>query len=147
ISQGFFGQFSHLDPGNRHAVDIAMPMGTNIVAARPGTVAIAKDDYPMSGVRRFFLDKANHITVLHQDGSYAVYAHILQGSAKVKPGDKVVSGQALARSGSSGYSTGPHLHFVVQHNAGGGTASVPFQFKSPKGGHFTPRQGQKLQSF
>ncbi len=144
ISQGFNGRFSHRGIGNRNALDIAMEVGTNIAAARPGIVAIAKDDYHMGGAKRFFLDKANHITVYHEDGSSAIYAHILQGSAKVKPGDKVEVGQVIARAGSSGYSTGPHLHFVIRGIIGGRVASLPFRLRGRDGKAFHPKAGQKI---
>lgn len=144
VTQGFNGRFSHQGVGNRNAIDIAMEMGTDIAAARDGTVAIAKDDYHMGGARRFFLDKANHITIYHDDGSTAIYAHILQGSAKVKAGDKIRAGQVIARSGSSGYSTGPHLHFVVRGIKNGRLVSFPFQLKGRDGKIFTPRARQKI---
>ncbi|GAA6151091.1 M23 family metallopeptidase [Pseudoteredinibacter isoporae] len=144
ISQGFNGRFSHQGIGNRNALDIAMEVGTHIAAARPGIVAIAKDDYHMGGAKSFFLDKANHITVYHDDGSSAIYAHILQGSAKVKPGDKVRAGQVIARAGSSGYSTGPHLHFVIRGIMGGRVASLPFRLRGRDGKTFRPMAGQKI---
>ncbi|WP_299770107.1 M23 family metallopeptidase [uncultured Pseudoteredinibacter sp.] len=144
ISQGFNGRFSHTGRGNRFALDIAMEVGTNIVAARSGIVAIAKDDYHMGGAKRYFLDKANHITIYHKDGSSAVYAHILQSSAKVKPGDKVTAGQIIARSGSSGYSTGPHLHFVIRGLENNRVRSFPFRLKNRDGKVLHPRAGQKI---
>jgi len=73
-----------------------------------------------------------------------VYAHILIGSARVKPGDRVAVGDVLARSGSSGYSTGPHLHFVIRKNSGLQTVSIPFSFRDADGAPFTPREGMKL---
>lgn len=126
ISQGANGRFSHFQEPNVHAVDVVMPVGTEIVAARAGTVISVKDDYHMSGRNGYFLDKANYVSVLHDDGTYATYAHTLMGSAQVKPGDQVDVGQVLARSGSSGFSTGPHLHFVIRKNVGMRTVSVPF---------------------
>jgi murein DD-endopeptidase MepM/ murein hydrolase activator NlpD len=144
ITQSFNGAFSHTDAANMYAVDIAMPVGTNISAAREGTVVWAKDDYHMSGKTGYFLDKANYVKILHDDGTYAVYAHLLMGSAKVQPGDRVRVGDILARSGSSGYSTGPHLHFVVRRNAGLTTVSIPFKFVDQNGTPFIPQRGMKL---
>lgn len=144
ITQSFNGKFSHTDRQNNYAVDISMPVGTDISAAREGTVIWVKDDYHMSGRTKYFLDKANYIKVLHQDGTYAVYAHILMGSAKVEPGDKVKAGEILAQSGSSGYSTGPHLHFVVRKNIGLKAVSIPFSFADKNGSPLAPREGIKL---
>jgi murein DD-endopeptidase MepM/ murein hydrolase activator NlpD len=103
-----------------------------------------KDDYHMGGGGKYFLDKANYIKVLHDDGTYAVYAHILMGSAVVQPGDKVKAGDILARAGSSGYSTGPHLHFVVRKNIGLKTLSIPFKFVDQNGLPFEPRKGMMI---
>lgn len=141
ISQGFKGRFSHTNEPNVFAIDIAMQVGDGIYAARDGTVVQVKDDYHMGGQNDYFLDKANLVRILHQDGSYSVYAHILMGSAEVSLGDKVEAGQQLARCGSSGYSTGPHLHFVVQVNRNGAWESVPFKFQG-QGKDFTPQQNQ-----
>lgn len=144
VTQSFNGRFSHNKSPNNFAVDIAMPVGTYITAARDGTVIEVKDDYHMGGKTAYFLDKANKVTVLHEDGTYALYAHILLGTAQVKLGDKVKVGDVIARSGSSGYSTGPHLHFIIYKNAGFNTVSIPFVFQSG-GRSVTPKRGMMLQ--
>lgn len=143
VSQSFGGAFSHRSESSYHAVDIAMQVGDDIVAARDGTVITVKDDYHMGGQTDYFLDKANLVRVLHSDGSFAVYGHILLGSAEVAPGDRVVAGQKLARCGSSGFSTGPHLHFVVQVAGAEQWRSTPFQFENSQG-IFTPSARQWL---
>lgn len=133
VSQGFKGRFSHQQAPNRYAVDIAMAISDQVHAAREGIVVGVKDDYHMGGTDNFFKDKANYITVLHDDNTYAVYAHILLGSALVKEGQRVELGQALANAGTSGYSTGPHLHFVLRLNDGENIRSIPFKFATPLG--------------
>jgi len=144
ITQGFNGRFSHTQSPNVYALDIALPIGTYISAARGGTVIWVKDDYHMGGKNHYFLDKANFVKVLHEDGTYAVYAHILQGSSLVRPGDKVAVGDMLARSGTSGYSTGPHLHFVIRKNKGLSSTSVPFKFIDRTGVPFKPVRGMQV---
>lgn len=141
ISQGFNGRYSHSGRGNRFAVDIAMPIGEAIVAVKPGIIADAADHFSIGGAANYFLDKANHVTVMHADGSYAIYAHILYGSLSVKVGEKVKQGQALARVGNTGFSTGPHLHFVMRYNSGQGAYSIPFKFKTHNGIEI-PKQGK-----
>lgn len=129
ITQGFNGSFSHAQEPNKHSVDINMPVGETVHAAREGIVITVKDDYHMGGSHRFFLDKANRVEVLHSDDTLAVYAHILLGSALVKEGQRVKAGAPLAGAGSSGYSTGPHLHFGLLANDGERLISLPFKFK------------------
>lgn len=144
ISQGFNGRFSHNKESSQYAVDIALSVGTPIVAARKGVVVNVKDDYHMGGVNDFFLDKGNYVSILHEDGTFALYGHILLGTAAVKPGDKVNAGTVLAKSGSSGFSSGPHLHFVVYKNKGFAQSSIPFKFIGRDGQAFVPEEGSRL---
>jgi murein DD-endopeptidase MepM/ murein hydrolase activator NlpD len=144
ITQGFNGRFSHQKLSSKFAIDIGANVGTDILAAREGVVIAVKDDYAMGGIDDFFMDKANFVQVLHEDGTWALYAHILLGSAAVVVGDKVQVGDLLAKSGSSGYSSGPHLHFVIQKNAGLKSESLPFEFRTRKGNLVEPNFGQKL---
>lgn len=145
ISQAFNGEFSHNRQPSKYAVDIGMTVGTKITAARAGTVIGLKDDYPIAGVSSpFFMDKANYVQVLHDDGSYAMYAHLLLGGVKVKLDQRVKAGELLALSGNTGYSTGPHLHFVIYHNNNGQMNSLPFEFIQPDKKHMKPKQGAWL---
>lgn len=144
ISQAFNGRFSHTKDHSRYAVDIAMNVGTPIVAARAGVVVGVKDDYHMGGVNEYFLDKGNYVSVIHDDGTFASYFHILLGTAAVKPGDQIQAGQLLAKSGSSGFSSGPHLHFVINRNAGFRQLSIPFKFMTKNGNAIEPTEGLKI---
>ena len=145
ISQGFRGRFSHFREPSLHAVDISMPVGTHITAVKSGIVINTKDDYHTAGITSgFFLDKANYVAILHEDGSYAYYGHLLLGGVRVKPGQSVVAGELIGLSGNTGYSTGPHLHFVVRHNADGKRKSLPFKFRQPEKQAVSPKQGEWL---
>ena len=55
----------------------------------------------------------------------------MKGSVAVREGQRVATGHLLARSGNTGNSTGPHLHFVVQRNVGLAVESIPFNFAQP----------------
>jgi len=55
----------------------------------------------------------NYVVVKHTGGEYSHYAHLKQGSVRVKSGDKVVRGQVLGQLGQTGNSTEPHLHFQL----------------------------------
>ena len=124
VSQGIDGAHSHRDAQNRHAIDFPLPEGTPVLAARAGTVMQVLADAPVDGCL---------VRVLHADGGMALYAHLQAGSLAVRPGQAVLAGQVLARSGNTGRSTGPHLHFAVQANTGLALASIPFRMAGPRG--------------
>ena len=138
ISQGFDGDSTHNDAANRYAVDIVMPVGTPVLAARGGIVMDLEEDFHGGKQKQRYLERANRIRILHADGSMAVYAHLQPNSVMVYPGAKVPAGAWLANSGNTGFSSGPHLHFVVQLNIGLALESLPFRFRLPSGGTMTP---------
>ncbi|EJN19193.1 metalloendopeptidase-like membrane protein [Pseudomonas sp. GM78] len=127
VSQGANGQYSHFGPKNRYAIDIAMPEGTPIIAARGGTVIKTENSQSGRGTDA----SGNFVRVLHDDGTMGVYLHLKQGSVSVREGQRVAVGSPLALSGNTGNSSGPHLHFVVQRNTGMGLVSIPYQFNQP----------------
>ncbi len=148
ISQAYPYAITHTTPDARHAVDIAMPIGTDVYAARGGTVIdVASTNY------RGGLDpqqdgaQANLIRILHDDGTYAIYAHLNWNTIRVKPGDVVRRGEYIADSGNTGFSTGPHLHFAVLKNAGMRLESVPIVFKGPHGTGVVPELGDSLTAY
>src|SRR5690349_3136753 len=129
ISQGANGPYSHFGPKSRYAMDIAMPEGTPIIAARGGVVVKTENGQSGRGTDA----SGNFVRVLHDDGTMGVYLHLKKGSACVREGQRVNVGSALALSGNTGNSTGTHLHFVVQCNTGSGLVSIPYQFNQPVG--------------
>jgi len=127
VAQGFNGQFSHNDVQSRYAIDFGVPDGTSVVAARAGVVMEVENEFRGHGVDLGkFADRANYVRILHADGSMALYAHLAPESCIVRPGDRVRAGEFLAKSGNTGFTTGPHLHFAVQRNAGMELRSIPF---------------------
>jgi len=144
ITQGFGGEFSHTDPQNYYAVDIMMPIGTPVYAARGGVVLETEDDYDGNGTELSYASKANSIRILHDDGSMAVYAHLALEKAQVSPGARVETGRLIAYSGNTGLTTGPHLHFAVLINQGMALVSTPFQFRDQSNKAFEPVLGAWL---
>jgi murein DD-endopeptidase MepM/ murein hydrolase activator NlpD len=141
IAQAFGGAVSHTDKQNYYAVDIAMPEGTPILAARAGVVMTVDNDFYGAGQDLSkYGDRANNIRIVHGDGTMAVYAHLQLESARVSVGDRVHAGQPIALSGNTGYTRGPHLHFVVQQNVDMDLIAVPFKFTGGNG-EFVPEQG------
>ena len=145
ISQGLDDTHTHNDAANRYAIDFGMPIGTPVLAARGGVVMDAMQRFPDLGrVDPALASKANFVRILHDDGSMAVYAHLQRNSLRVRPGMRIPEGYWLANSGNSGYSSGPHLHFVVQINIGMALESLPLRFYLPDGGSMDPDRPQRL---
>ena len=88
-------------------VDLAGPQGTPIVATRDGTVTMAKTGYNSGN--------GNYVTINHGDGFSTSYLHMLE-NLQVRVGQKVKAGQVIGYMGSTGMSTGPHLHFTIYYN-------------------------------
>jgi murein DD-endopeptidase MepM/ murein hydrolase activator NlpD len=134
IEQGYGGGHSHNDAQNRHAVDFAAAIGTPVLAARAGTVMELESDYDRAGLDPdTYVDRANFVRIVHDDGTMALYAHLQQDGVLVRSGQRVRKGQIIARSGNTGFSSGPHLHFVVQVNRGMKLESIPFRMFGPGG--------------
>ncbi|NWD89014.1 M23 family metallopeptidase [Pseudomonas sp. K5002] len=127
LTQGPNGTFSHSELKSRYAMDIAMPEGTPIIAARGGVVL--KTENEQSG--RGSDPSGNFVRVQHDDGTQGVYLHLKQGSVSVREGQRVAVGTPLALSGNTGNSSGPHLHFVVQRTTASGLVSIPYEFNQP----------------
>lgn len=130
LTQGPNGRFSHFGPKGRYAMDIAMPEGTPIIAARAGVVVKIENRQSGRGTQ----PSGNFVRILHNDGTMGVYLHLQRGSVLVREGQQVAYGTPLARSGNTGRSTAPHLHFVVQRNVGLAVESIPYQFNQAIGG-------------
>jgi len=146
VSQGFQGAKTHTSPDSEYAIDIAMPVGTAIQAVRSGTVMDVEEDFNNGGTNiEKFGDKANHVRILHEDGTMALYAHLDLASVSVRPGARVRAGQQIARSGNTGFSSGPHLHLAIQQNTGMKLISLPFRFQTAEGEPKAPEEQQILQ--
>jgi peptidoglycan hydrolase-like protein with peptidoglycan-binding domain len=96
----------HWSCGYHTGVDFAVPTGTQIFAAKDGKVLEAGSGVSWGG------SYGNAIIIDHGDGVRAIYAHL--SVIDVKKGDSVTEGQPIGKSGNSGNSTGPHLHFEAR---------------------------------
>ncbi|MEU8730570.1 MULTISPECIES: M23 family metallopeptidase [Streptomyces] len=116
------GMWAHKHSGQ----DFAVPIGTNVVAAHGGTVVKAggngAGDGPAYG---------NAIVIKHGNGTYSQYAHL--SKINVKIGQIVKTGQSIAKSGNTGNSSGPHLHFEIRTTPNYGSAVDPVAFLRAKG--------------
>ena len=133
ISQAYGGVMTtHTNPESQYAVDVVMPERTPVVAARAGVVIDIENFHVRGGRDQELLDKANAVTILHEDGTMARYVHLDAGQY-AWVGEQVQAGTHIGYSGNTGYSSGPHLHFVVlrtQQNSDGSIsyASEPVKF-------------------
>lgn len=94
-------------PDNHGGIDIPKPAGTPIRAAKSGTVSVSKSDSGGYG---------NWVEIKHEDGSSTRYAHMSQRG--VQQGARVEQGQTIGTVGSTGNSTGNHLHFEYRNAQG-----------------------------
>jgi len=147
VTQAAPDSITHVDPSSRNAVDIAMPVGTAIHAAREGVVINVAARHFRSGLSPQNMDEANFVQIMHDDGTHAIYAHLQLDTVRVKVGQRVARGEYIANSGNTGFSSGPHLHFVVLHNVGMRSESVPVTFAGPGGASVMPRSGQALTAY
>jgi len=95
------GPYPHFHTG----VDIAAPFGTTVMAAADGVVV---------AVGHSRVGYGNYVIVAHGGGIMTLYAHLLETNVEI--GNKVVRGQRVGLEGSTGWSTGPHVHFELRVN-------------------------------
>ncbi len=88
-------------------------IGKSVVAVKSGTVVTSKALKNSDGTYRSY---GEYIVINHHDGTMTLYAHMLAGSRTVQEGQTVEQGQVIGTVGSTGNSTGPHLHFEVRRN-------------------------------
>jgi murein DD-endopeptidase MepM/ murein hydrolase activator NlpD len=139
-------------PGQRHAYDIVVrrngsshrgsgsknedyyAFGQPILSPADGTVVTSLDGIADNkpGVMNTTQIYGNHVVIDLGNGEFAVLCHFKKGSLRVKPGDRVKSGQPLGLCGNSGNSSEPHLHFHLQDRKelGGGAIGLPAPFTS-----------------
>jgi murein DD-endopeptidase MepM/ murein hydrolase activator NlpD len=148
ITQTYPDSITHRTRDSMYAVDISMPVGTDVVASRGGVVFdVAATNFKGGPNAERYADLANLVRILHDDGTYAVYAHLNWNTIRVQPGDRVEAGQYIADSGNTGLSSGPHLHFAVQRNMGRRIDSLPVAFRGADGSRVTPSSGGMLSAY
>lgn len=147
VSQAYPTHITHVTADSRYAVDIALPDGTPVYAAREGTVINVRHDAFLGATDPALLDQANVVEILHQDGTIALYAHLHWDSIRVRIGQQVRLGEYIANSGNTGFTSGPHLHFAVWRNSGGGEIAVPVTFAGLGGAPVRPETGVALTAY
>ena len=121
--------------GDPHDLSSYLSYGQPLIAAAPGKVVIARDEFPNqqppdNPTPPAFADlPGNHVTLRIGSGIYMIYAHMKPGSVRVDVGDRVRRGQMLGRLGNSGNSATPHLHLQLQTTDSFVSDGLPFVFK------------------
>jgi len=130
VTQAYDGVFSH-QGASRYAIDWKMPEGTPVCAARGGVVVRCKIDSNRGGATINYDKYNNYLMIRHDDGTLGHYCHLQKDSATVKVGQRVETGEVIARSGNTGFSSGPHLHFaVIKPRNGRERESLPIRFRT-----------------
>ncbi|MFE0736854.1 transglycosylase family protein [Streptomyces sp. NPDC058855] len=114
-------QGSSWSSGYHTGVDFPVPTGTTVRAVSDGRVVSAG----WAGAYGY------QIVLRHDDGRYSQYAHL--SALSVRDGQRVHGGQRIARSGSTGNSSGPHLHFEVRTGPGYGSDIDPLAYLRARG--------------
>jgi murein DD-endopeptidase MepM/ murein hydrolase activator NlpD len=142
VIQAAHGQFTHnIGSESEEAIDFEMPVGTLVSAARGGTVVATRADCSEGGLEPRLWMETNCVVIRHSDGTYGEYLHLQKNGVLVHVGDSVTAGQSIALSGSTGYTSEPHLHFMVFYNIDGtARKSIPIMFSSTHG-QFRPQEG------
>ena len=141
IIQGHGAKLSHRG-AERYTLDFGMPVGTPVHAARDGVVVLVEDSHDTGCAREECGRYANFVIVLHSDGTTGEYFHLARGSVQVRVGDRLERGRWLARSGNTGFSTAPHLHFgVYRTDREWRNESLAVLFETRGGAVSQPRSG------
>jgi len=131
IIQGFNGSHSHNTDDSKCAIDFSLKINDTVCSAADGYVVGVIKDYKLSGTSEGWIDYSNYITIYHpQSGLFTQYVHLTKNGSFVKVGDTVLKGQPIGLSGMTGYTTIPHLHFVVKRpDQKEGLVSTDFEFE------------------
>jgi murein DD-endopeptidase MepM/ murein hydrolase activator NlpD len=149
------GANPHFQKRDLHAVDIGLPEGTPVLAARAGVVEAVEEDHGRGRDEEPATFEGNFVRVRHADDTYATYAHLAQRGVRVRPGERIEAGQLLGHSGASGEVEHAQLHFGLsrfEKNAAGRLEEVslpvmfsvgepPFRFEPRAGMIATPAYG------
>lgn len=130
IEQGYHGRLTHQ---TENALDFNMPEGTRVCAARGGVVIAVVQNFTGSCLEEACKKMANYILVYHADGTISDYSHLQYNSAAVAVGDTIKKGDPIALSGRTGYTSGPHLHFVSFLPDFESRRTLPTKFRTSEG--------------
>lgn len=106
---------TYTDPKGHTGIDYACPIGTPVLASESGTV---------TSIGKLSTGYGNYVLIRHEDGKTTLYAHLSE--IVVKAWQTVKKGEIIGYSGSTGNSTGPHLHFEMRDPKGSPIDPMPY---------------------
>ncbi|GAA0385075.1 M23 family metallopeptidase [Streptomyces luteireticuli] len=121
-----FGASGNMWANKHSGQDLVVPTGTPVKAVHKGVVVKAGPNGGGDGAAY-----GNAIVIKHDDNTYSQYAHL--SSVAVQVGQSVTAGQQIGLSGSTGNSSGPHLHFEIRTTPDYGTSVEPVGFLGARG--------------
>jgi len=144
VGQGNNGSGTHK---GINAIDFNLDIGDSIYAARGGLVIEVKENSNTGGNAPKFEPYGNFIKVYHDDGTLGSYVHLKQNGSLVQKGDKIEKGQLIGISGNTGWSSGPHLHFMVTQNLDFKNYTLPIKFLNYKNELFIPMESKSYYAY
>jgi murein DD-endopeptidase MepM/ murein hydrolase activator NlpD len=144
VGQGNNGSGTHT---GINAIDFNLEIGDSIYAARRGLVIEVKEDSNMGGDNPKFEPYGNFIKVYHEDGTLGSYVHLKKNGSLVKKGDQISKGQLIGFSGNTGWSSGPHLHFMVAQNRDFQNFTLPIKFLNYNNELFIPIESKSYYGY
>ncbi|MDA1028280.1 MAG: M23 family metallopeptidase [Bacteroidetes bacterium] len=139
VGQGYLGNLTHQ---GKYAIDWDMPSGTYVRAARAGIVIDLVEEFTEGRPDPELKSRANYVKIRHSDGTIGNYVHLAPRSVSVNIGAAVSTGQVIARSGNTGFTSGPHLHFEVYSATRDlGRRTIPVEFNTARRGAIQLKEG------
>lgn len=145
IMQGYDGPFSHFAVektgtihDDTHSLDFVLDPGTTVLAAKDGILYGKLDGFGKCYRGSDFIEglqcTPNLVFLLHPDGTFTLYAHLMKGSIEVEHDQRISQGQPLAKTGLSGWvGPVPHLHFSAFKSQGDNRITLPIEFNDYQG--------------
>ncbi len=143
ILQDNDGAFRQNDPFNRYGWDYKLALGSPVVATRSGVVTETSNRSNIGGIdASLFVNEANYVCIDHMDGTGSRYLLLLKNSDPPKPGEYVLQGEEIGRSGDTGLTQYPHLLYMAFDTDTGD--SIPSRFADFYINNGVPRKNDKV---
>lgn len=113
--------------GLSNSIDFYVDEGTAVFAAETGRVIFARGNNQEHGIDLSFWNKGNLVVIQHGNGELTDYEHLAHRSVSVRVGQHVAQGELIARSGNTGFTENPHLHFSVLRRLPGASRRLDYR--------------------